>query len=106
MNNGTQKDSKKTTNFNASASEIHFEHIQLSGNGLHIPHALLTHLHANNQKTEHTQNAMMMVRQGEIRLVTDPTRMLLMRSAEELQLRQDELKEDHSKGILAIIEKL
>lgn len=115
MSNGTQRDSKKTTIFNASANEIHFEQIQLSSNGLHIPETLLAHLHAssteNSDSTEisensHSQTAMMMVKQGEILLVTDPTRMSLMRSAEELQFRQDELKEDHSNGILAIVERL
>lgn len=109
MSNGTQKDSKKTVIFNASANEIHFEQIQLSSNGLHIPQALLAHLHADSaeiSENSHSQTAMMMVKQGEILLVTDPTRMSLMRSAEELQFRQDELKEDHSNGILAIVERL
>jgi len=116
MNNGTQKDSNKATIFNASANAIHFEQIQLSSNGLHIPQALLAHLHASSTEnaensgsaeiSENSQSAMMMVKQGEILLVTDPTRMSLMRSAEELQFRQDELKEDHSNGILAIVERL
>ena len=118
MSNGTQKDSIKATIFNASANEIHFEQIQLSSNGLHIPQALLAHLHASStedaenvdsaeiSENSHSQTAMMMVKQGEILLVTDPTRMSLMRSAEELQFRQDELKEDHSNGILAIVERL
>ena len=106
MSDITQKDTKKANDFSVSANEICFECIQLKQNGLYIPSELLVNFHGNNQNSTDACFAMMMVREGEILLVTDPKRISLMRSAEELQFRQDELKEDYSSGILAIVDKL
>ena len=91
---GWQKDTKKANDFSASANEICFEYIQLQKSGLHIPSNSLTIFHGNNPANADEHYVMMMVREGEILLVTDPKRVALMRSAEELQFRQDELKED------------
>lgn len=101
MSNTTQTDIKKTNTFRASADEICFEAIQLQEDGLHIPKEFFATF-----QIENGSNAMMMIRSGEILLVNDPKRVSLMRCAHELQLRQDELKQDYSDGITAIIDKL
>ena len=45
----------------------------------------------------------LMFRHGELVLTSNPTKRALLQSAEELLYRQDETKQDHTSGIIALL---
>lgn len=104
MCDGTQSNNNKATHFAASANAISFKHLHfspadLSGRSLRISKKMLATL-----GVQAGSEAMMIVREGELSIITDPARIALLRAAEELQLRQDESKQDYSKGIIKLID--
>ena len=94
MGNGTHCNNPKASLFN----DIEFVHFQVDEQGLQVKASTLA-----NFEFAPGDEVTLMLRNGELVLTRNPLKRALLKCAEELQLRQDELKEDFSAGIAALV---
>ena len=90
----SEADAKNPTSLDA----IRIEHLGLSGDGVHLNAETL----AEFGIAEDAQVTVMMYH-GEVIITVNPRKQALIHSAEELQYRQDETKQDHSKSIASLV---